>query len=190
MLYLLEYAGEDISMAQKWMLDDVTRYMVAVRKDREAERATGKKTRLHAIAHIDGAVQRLATKAIDNEVGEDAVSVAAGDTGDDTEDETDDCEDADVEADDYGETAVMGQEEDIFDGEGPTLVEEEEPEVTAQDPTSPPINHGKEGASMNLPFPTKDAPDLNLWPKTVTATLSIAHNYLLAIEQEAIEDAE
>jgi hypothetical protein len=74
MLYLLEYAGEDISMAQKWMLDDVTRYMVAVRKDREAERATGKKTRLHAIAHIDGAVQRLATKAIDNEVGEDAVS--------------------------------------------------------------------------------------------------------------------
>lgn len=194
LLYLLDYAGEDISIVKTWKAEAVRQYIVAVRKDREDGRQNGTTSKVHASTFLTNMATTWAAAEIeavgsstneeDEEVDADIIAVDPGDI--DAEGETDDDPMTGPEIAAYflreankGRIPIGGEEEDAFDGDGFTLIEDEEP--------APPIKKSATSKVTGKAKSNRKASDKP--PVRRTMTLSRAHDSLLAIQQQAYNDA-
>jgi len=197
LLYLLEYAGEDISIVKTWKSETVCRYVVAVRKDREDRRQNGTTGNVHASAFLTNMATTWAAAEVDtvgtstdedvvDDGGVDADTNAVDPSDVDAEGETDDDLMAGPEIAAYyrrtaneGDAPIRGEEDDAFGGDGSNLIEGEEPAPLIQKSTT----------SKTI---TKAKPDPKASRKPRlrrTMTLSRARDSLLSIQQQAYSDA-
>ncbi|KAH5246805.1 hypothetical protein HBI42_133580 [Parastagonospora nodorum] len=181
MLYLLDHDGEDISIVKTWNSDAICQYMVAVRKDRDDRRQNGTDGKVHALTLLASMATTWAATEVDA-VGADAGIIAVDQLDIDAEgDSDDDMTGSAIEV--YFSVGngkpTIGEEEEVFDGDGPTLIEDEVLSPTIKTPI---ISEVTGEADSHLKASSK--------PRfRRTMTLSCAREFLLAIQQQAYNDA-
>ncbi|KAH4119038.1 hypothetical protein HBI55_008500 [Parastagonospora nodorum] len=193
MLYLLDHAGEDISIVKTWNSDAICQYMVAVRKDRDDRRQNGTDGKVHALTLLASMATTWAATEVDavgadadendgDEEGVDAGIIAVDQLDTDAEgDSDDDMTGSSIEAYftvDNGKPTI-GEEEEVFDGDGLTLIEDEVLSPTVETPiiSEVTVEADSQPKASSKPHFRR------------TMTLSRARESLLAIQQQAYNDA-